>query len=281
MVAAAAGFSVMAASAKILDGIPVFEKIFVRSVISVVLTLWALRRVGAAARPKRPLLLLGRSALGFAGLACYFAAIDRIPLGSAVTLYNLTPIAAGIIGALFLGERFGLRNVASVLIGVGGIALISGFSPEVTLEGAAFVLGTAVFSAGAYTLVRVLNRAGEHPMVIVLSFPLFSLPLSAALGGAGFVMPTTVEWMWLLVLGLGTQVGQVCLTHALRHLPASRATQVGYVGVIFAMLLGIPLDDGWPGLAAIAGAALIFVSLLTWPAAQGPPAPTATPRARA
>lgn len=277
MVAAAAGFTVMAAAAKLLPGIPVFEKIFVRSVISVALTLWALKSAGVKIRAHRPFLLAARAILGLAGLSCYFAAIARIPLGAAVTVYNLTPLCAGAIGAIFLGERFGWRHTGAVLIGISGIALISGFTPEVSAEGVAFALGTAVFSAGAYTLVRKLH-ASEHPMIIVLSFPLLSLPLAALVGGRDFVLPTGMQWFWLLVLGLGTQVGQVCLTHALKSLPASRATQIGYVGVVFAMLLGIPLGDGLPGLAGIFGAVLVFASLLAYPSAHGPPAPAAAPR---
>jgi len=274
MVASAAGFAVMAASAKLLPDIPTFEKVFARSVVSVVLTLWVLRRARVALKPQRPWLLVARSVLGFAGLACYFSAIARMPLGAAVTIYNMTPLVAGLLGVLALGERFGWRHAGAVLIGLGGIAMISGFTPDVTLEGVGFALGTACFSAGAYTLVRVL-RSSEHPMIIVLSFPLLSLPLAALLGGADFVWPRGTEWAWLLVLGLGTQVGQVCLTHALGHLPASRATQIGYVGVVFAMLLGIPLGDGWPGPAQLVGAGLVFASLLAYPAAQGPPAPAA------
>ena len=274
MTASAAGFAVMAASAKLLPDIPTFEKVFARSVISIALTLWVLRRAGVALRPRRPWMLLARSVLGFTGLACYFAAIARIPLGAAVTIYNVTPLFAGLIGVLFLGERFGWRHAGAVLIGLGGIALMSGFTPAVTPEGVGFALCTALFSAGAYTLVRKL-RASEHPMIIVLSFPLLSLPLSALLGGRDFVLPHGGEWGWLLVLGLGTQVGQVCLTNALGHLPASRATQIGYVGVVFAMLLGILLGDGRPGPAQLAGAGLVFVSLLAYPAAQGPPAPAA------
>lgn len=287
MIAAAASFTVMAGAAKMTPSIPTMEKIFARSVISVLLTLWALRGVGAAALPKRPWRMVLRGVLGFLALFCYFESIARIPLGTAVTVYNTAPLWAGLVGLFFLGEVFTGRHVASILVGLAGVALIGGLSPDVTWDGVAFGLACSVLSASAYTTVRLMNREGEHPMMIVLCFPLISVPLAAVLafvpGGGGFVMPQGWDWIWLLVLGVATQGGQVCLTYALRHLSAARATQIGYVGVIFAMALGSIMGDGLPGWIQLAGAGLVFGSLIAFrpKAAPATIAASATPaRAR-
>lgn len=268
MIAAAAAFTVMAGAAKMMPAIPTMEKIAARSLISVLLTLWALRGVGAAARPKRPARMALRGMLGFVALWCYFESIARIPLGTAVTVYNTAPLWAGLVGLIFLGESFGGRQLVSVLIGLAGVGLIGGFSADAAWDGVAFGLACSIMSASAYTTVRLMNRDGEHPMMIVLCFPLVSLPLAAAgaflPGGGGFVMPQGWDWCWLLVLGLGTQAGQVCLTYALRELTAARATQIGYVGVIFAMGLGAAMGDALPGGIQLGGAALIFVSLVAF-----------------
>jgi len=259
MLAAAASFAVMAASARLLPDMPTMDKILWRSLLSVLLTAWALRKAGRAALPRRPLLLVQRAVLGFIGLAFYFEAIKRIPLGTAVTLYNTTPLFAAVIGGMFLGEKLGKRRILGLLVGLSGVALVRGFSPEGDGVGVLFALGCAAMSAGAYSTVRVLHSS-EHPMTIVLCFPLVSIPLAFLLG-AGSRLPLAVEWPWVLVLGLATQSGQVCLTHSLRHLSASKATQIGYTGVVFAMVLGIFLGDGLPSAAALGGAALIFLSL--------------------
>lgn len=268
MIGAAASFTVMAGAAKMTPSIPTMEKIFARSVVSVLLTLWALRGAGASARPKRPGRMLLRATLGFVALFCYFESIARMPLGTAVTVYNTAPLWAGLVGLMFLGESFGGRQLISVLIGLAGVALIGGLSADVTWAGVGFGLACSILSASAYTTVRLMNRDGEHPMMIVLCFPLVSLPLAAACaflpGGGGFVLPQGWDWAWLLVLGLGTQGGQVCLTYALSSLTAARATQIGYVGVIFAMALGAAMGDGLPGWIQWAGAALIFASLIAF-----------------
>jgi len=260
MIAAAFGFAVMAASAKMMPDLPSFEKVFGRSVLSVAITWWMMRKAGGKYAPNSLGGLFLRAIFGLAGLVCYFEAIERIPLGTAVTVYNLTPIFAAFIGFTVLGEKITGKRTLSILIGIGGVALIKGFTPTVTWSGVWFALGTALFSAIAYSFVRVLNRT-EHPLTIVMAFPLVSLPISAILGGAEFRWPVGWEWWWLLILGLGTQMGQVCLTHALRYHTASRATQIGFVGVVFAMVLGTMMGDGLPGWAQVGGAALVFWSL--------------------
>lgn len=268
MVGAAASFAVMAGAAKMTPSIPPMEKIFARSVISVALTLWALRGAGAAARPKRPARMLLRGVLGFVALWSYFECIARIPLGVAVTVYNTAPLWAGLVGLFFLKEPFHGRQAVSILIGLAGVALIGGLSADVTWDGVAFGLACSVLSASAYTTVRLMNREGEHPMTIVLCFPLVSLPLAAGLafapGGGGMVMPRGWDWFWLAVLGFATQGGQVCLTYALRHLSAARATQIGYVGVVFAMAIGVAMGDGLPGWTQLAGAGAVFLSLVAF-----------------
>jgi len=261
MIAAASSFVLMAASAKMMPALSSLEMVFGRSILSVGITAWMMRGAGAAVKPKRIGLLCLRSVFGLAGLICYLEAIERIPLGTAVTVYNLTPIFAAIVGLLFLGEKISKRQAVSILIGIGGVALIKGFSADVTWPGVIFALGTAFFSAIAYSFVRVLNKT-EHPLTIVMAFPLVSLPLTLMFGGWNFRMPVGMEWFWLVALGVATQSGQVCLTHALRYHTASRATQIGFIGVVFAMLLGILLGDGVPGLAQIGGAALVFCSLV-------------------
>jgi drug/metabolite transporter (DMT)-like permease len=257
MIASAASFSVMALAAKLLPEIPAFEKVFFRSLISVVMTIYALRAAGISLHANRKWMLLLRSIFGFGGLVCYFEAIARLPLGTSVTIYNTTPIFAAIIGIVVLKEHHGPKRIASILLAIVGIAFIKGFSANAPSDGVIFGLLTALFSSIAYSLVRILGKT-ENPLIIVLAFPLVSIPLSIALGATDFRMPSGIEWWWLLALGVGTQGGQVCLTHGLRHHTATRATQIGFVGVVFAMFFGVFAGDGLPGSVEIVGALLVF-----------------------
>ena len=53
------------------------------------------------------------------------------------------------------------------------------------------------------------------------------------------VLPTGMEWSWLLGVGVFTQLGQVLITKGLSLLPAGRASSINYAQVLFATLWGI------------------------------------------
>ena len=121
-------------------------------------------------------------------------------------------------------------------------------------------------SAVAYTLVRALGKT-EHPIVIVMYFPLISLPASLILLWGDFVIPVGIEWFYLLAIGVATQVGQVGLTKSMRTESAGRATSFGYLQVVFAMLLGMLFYQEYPSLNTLLGAGLIIIGAylnLTW-----------------
>lgn len=275
MAGAALSFTLMAACARVLGPrIPTYEKIFARSVFSALVTLWMLRRAGVSLRPSRPLMLLARSLVGFASLACYFEAIARIPLGNAVVLLYVNPVVAGVLAAMFLREPFRRGQAVATLACFAGVALVVRPTPDAPLLGSLFGLGTGLLSGLAYTIVRALNRSGEHYHRIVLSFPVVSIPIALALGGRHFVMPEGAEWAWLLALGLTTQLGQMCLTQGLRHEATARATQIGFLAPVFAVLIGIPLGDGLPGWSSLAGAAVVVAAVLAYRPPPVPPRPS-------
>jgi drug/metabolite transporter (DMT)-like permease len=104
--------------------------------------------------------------------------------------------------------------------------------------------------------------------VIVLWFPLISLPLSLPLVALQPIIPTLPELGWLLGVGLFTQLGQIGLTHGLVHLPAARATTIGYAQVAFAALWGWLVFGEGIGPSTLAGAGLIGASILVGQAGQ-------------
>ena len=99
-------------------------------------------------------------------------------------------------------------------------------------------LGGALMTALAYVSVRQLSGR-EHPLVIVFYFPLVSVPATLPLLVGRFVLPTGMDWVWLVGVGLMTQMGQIWLTQGLAAMPAARATSINYVQVVFATLWGV------------------------------------------
>jgi drug/metabolite transporter (DMT)-like permease len=114
-------------------------------------------------------------------------------------------------------------------------------SPMGSLPAMAALIGLAgaLLTALAYVSVRQLS-VREHPLVIVFYFPLVSVPATLPLlWEQAALWPNPTEWLWLIGVGLFTQLGQIWLTEGLSALPAARATSINYVQVVFASLWGV------------------------------------------
>jgi drug/metabolite transporter (DMT)-like permease len=268
MVASALSFSLMGVCVKQVGGrIPAAEVVLARGLVSVVLSWLLVRRAGINPWGQRRGLLIGRGAIGTVALLCVYIALAELPLASATVLQYLYPTFTALLAWLMLGERIGRRVLLAVLVGWSGVLLVA--QPAQLLEGSGSLAGPAVLiavagafcTALAYVSVRSLARS-EHPLVIVFYFPLVAVPLSLQLVLLNPVWPTPVELLWLLGVGVFTQLGQVFLTSSLVALPAARATAISYVQVAFAGLWGWLLFgetvDGW----TIGGAVLVLTATL-------------------
>jgi len=268
MVASALSFSLMGVCVKQVGGrIPVAEVVFARAIVSVALSWWLLHRAGIPAWGKRRWLLIWRGAIGTAALVCVYAALAALPLAAATVLQYLYPPFTALLAWLMLGEPIGKRVLAAMALGWLGVLLVA--QPAGLLQGGAtlalvpvlIAVAGALFTAFAYVSVRSLGTS-EHPLVIVFYFPLVALPLSLPLVALNPVLPTPAELLWLVGVGVFTQLGQVYLTRSLTALPAARATAISYVQVLFAggwgwLLFGESIDS-W----TIAGAGLVLTATL-------------------
>jgi drug/metabolite transporter (DMT)-like permease len=222
---------------------------------------------------RRPLLFL-RGLFGFAGLSCSFYALIHLPLAEATLLQFTHPLFTLALAARLLGERLERGVLLGAPIAVLGLLVV--VRPAVLFGGASaqldpFATGVALmgafFAADAYVTVRHLVRTGEHPLAIVLSFPLVTTVLGAPLALHDFVLPTAIEWGYLCGAGIGAQVGQMALTRGIQILPASRATVYSYTQVVFASVLGALLFGEQPDAMTAIGGALVLLG--AWLAGSG------------
>jgi drug/metabolite transporter (DMT)-like permease len=268
MVASALAFSLMGLCVKQVGGrIPAAEVVLARAIVSVALSWWLLQRAGVDPWGQRRGLLILRGAIGTAALLCVYAALAQLPMASATVLQYLYPTITALLAWLMLGERIGKRVLLAIALGWTGVVLVA--QPAGLLQGAAalpplavlIALAGALFTSLAYVSVRSLGNS-EHPLVIVFYFPLVALPLTLPLVALDPVLPTASELLWLVGVGVFTQVGQVYLTRGLTALPAAQATAISYVQVAFAGLWGWLVFgesvDGW----TVAGAVLVLAAML-------------------
>ena len=268
MVASALAFSLMGLCVKQVGGrIPAAEVVLARAIVSVALSWWLLQRAGVDPWGQRRGLLILRGAIGTAALLCVYAALAQLPMASATVLQYIYPTITALLAWLMLGERIGKRVLLAIALGWTGVVLVA--QPAGLLQGAAalpplavlIALAGALFTSLAYVSVRSLGNS-EHPLVIVFYFPLVALPLTLPLVALDPVLPTASELLWLVGVGVFTQVGQVYLTRGLTALPAAQATAISYVQVAFAGLWGWLVFgesvDGW----TVAGAVLVLAAML-------------------
>jgi drug/metabolite transporter (DMT)-like permease len=279
MALAALAFSGMAVCAKWAGArIPTAELVFARGAVALGLSVALVWRAGIPMWGRRRGLLVMRGVWGFLALWCVYAALVRLPLAEATVLQYLNPIFTALLAAVWLGERDDRAVVASIALSMLGVVLVtrpgflSGGASALDPLGVALGIAGAFFSACAYVGVRTL-AASEHPLVIVLYFPLVATPAAIPAMLPVATWPRGLEWLALIGIGLLAQVGQIFLTRGFQHEPAARATALSYLQVVFAAAWGVLFFGELPGPAAVLGAVLIAAGTLVAVRSAGTTAP--------
>jgi drug/metabolite transporter (DMT)-like permease len=270
-------FSLMSAFAKLAGGrLPSQEIVFFRAIVVTSLTYYAIQARGIDPWGTEKGLLLLRGLLGYAALSCFLWAVIRLPLADTTVIHFTNPVWTALLAALFIGEVLRGWEVILGIVALGGVIMVvrpgflfgdvSGLDP--VAAGAA--LAGAILAAAAYVAAKKLIRTHD-PLVIVFAFAVVSLVGSIPSTVSSFVMPTGLEWLILLGVGLGAQGGQLFVTKALQVEKVSRVMAVGYLQIVFAAAWGLLLfqevPDVWTGLGASVIIASTFFMGWTHPVA--------------
>jgi drug/metabolite transporter (DMT)-like permease len=265
MVGATACFAVMGMLVKMLSVRHAFlELMFFRNLLSLPIVLAAGLRTGALLRTRR----LGGHALrassGLMGMGCAFFALTLLPLADQTALNYTQPLFTILLVIPWLGERPGPARWAAVVIGfIGVLVIAAGQGLGAPDGGGSLILGYAVaamggaFGALSTLLVRQLS-ATEPSTTIVLWQALLMA------GMTGLTLPfvwTTPGWAdlgLLILMGIIGGVGQVLQTEAFASAQVSSLGPYTYTGLLWAGLLGWFVWGETPGVAMLAGSALII-----------------------
>jgi len=191
----------------------------------------------------------------------FFITIQNIPLASAVTIQYLSPIFTAIIAIFVLGERMKKMQWLFFALAFIGVALLKGFDERVSVLYLALGLLSAFFAGAAYNCIRLVKDT-DHPLVVVLYFPMVATPIMLVLSYYEWVMPIGWEWGIILLLGVFTQIGQVYMTKALQAEKANLVASLKYLGALYALGYGYFLFDETYGLLSLIGIGLILTGVV-------------------
>jgi drug/metabolite transporter (DMT)-like permease len=200
------------------------------------------------------------SFLDFAGLAYISASLERLIL-------YLNPTLVLLLGLLLYQRHIQRRQALGMLISYAGVVLV--FGHEINLQGADAALGALLVFASAISYAVYLLFSGElvrhlgslrlvglaTTVACLLCIAQFVLlrPWSAA------IVAPEVIWLSLLNATLCTAVPVLMVMMAIERIGASLASQVGMIGPMSTILMGVVIL-GEPFTAWVAAGTLLVIA---------------------
>jgi drug/metabolite transporter (DMT)-like permease len=217
--------------------------------------------------------LLGALMIG-AGNGFLVWAQQVVPSGVAAIMISVIPFwMVGVEMAMPGGERLHLRRLIGLLIGFGGIVLLTSASLDLAgVDSRQFLYGVVALQCSCLGWAigsSYAKRHARHENVLAAT------SLQMFFGGALLVLLGTVFGEWpdvqftlrsslavLYLLIVGSFVGYVSYAYALKYLPVSLVSLYAYVNPVIAVILGaLLLNEPFTARMAVA-IGVIFAAML-------------------
>lgn len=247
---------------KFLQHIPTHEIVFFRSVISLIICIIWIRRLGIPFFGNNIKWLLVRGFAGMTALFMFFLTIKQMPLASATTIQYISPIFTVLLATQIMNEKVKPVQWLLFLLAFAGVIIIKGFDDRISYLYLGIGVVSAFLSGVAYNGIMKC-RDTDHPITVVMYFPLIATPImGTACITVDWVMPQGFEWFLLLLLGIFTQIAQIYMTKALHTDHSSIIMPFKYIGVIYALIIGfLFFDESLPTMSFV-GIAVVIVAVI-------------------
>jgi drug/metabolite transporter (DMT)-like permease len=200
-----------------------------------------------------------RAVLLAIGLSTLFIGIGMLPLSNSMALYFSSTLFLVILSYPILKEKIGFVQGIAVALGLIGVLIIAKPGGDVFHWGTLFVIMGALMESAYNLYGRLLSTTHNS---FILTFLGSLLPALVVLIALPFVWITPDFWGWifLIVLGLGGGLGQLCVTFAYRYAPAGIIAPMIYSALLWSIMLDIILYGNWPTESLFLGCGIIIVS---------------------
>jgi len=236
-------FSLMTVCVKKTDeAIPIFELVFFRSIFSLVITSIIIKKKKINPWGKNKVLLTVRGLLGTIALICIFYSIRNMPLSLSTVIQYTYPIFISIFAVFLIKEKINFNLILALFLGWLGVFIIlspfHSISYEINQLVIVIAFTGAITTSLAYIAVKKLSKQ-EDIFIIIKYFPLISVITLSPIVYSNWITPQINDLIWIIGIGIFTQAGQTFLTLGLKNLPASQASSINYLQVIFGSTWGI------------------------------------------
>jgi drug/metabolite transporter (DMT)-like permease len=254
-------FSLANVFVKQVSHIPAMETVFFRCMIASAICIYGLKRDGGSLVGSNHLMLFLRGGFGTIALFFFFLTLQNMPLATAQTIQYLSPIFTATIAIFILKESVVPAQWFFYAIAFGGVLLIEQVDERISPFYLAIGILSAFCSGMAYNLVRSL-RGKEHPLTVVFHFQLVGAI-------AGFIAlffdwktPVGWDWIYLPLVGVLSQLGQIFLTNALQRERIAGVAIINYTGLVYAITIGWIIFGETQTLMSLAGMALVVAGVV-------------------
>lgn len=251
-----------------LQAYPPHELVFFRSLISFSISAFIIyrRKLPLFGNNKKWLFLRGTA--GMLALTIFFFTLHTLPLAIASTLQYLSPIFTVFIASKLFNESVSkLQYICSLIAFIGVIFIgMNGLSSEFSTDYNTLfwmVLGivSAFLSGIAYNAISKLKET-EAPINIVIYFPMLALPITGIWCLFDFTFPQGIEWIFLLIIGVFTQIAQVLMTKAFMFADTALVAPFQYIGAVYALLSGWFIFNEQLEFISLVGIGLVILGVI-------------------
>jgi drug/metabolite transporter (DMT)-like permease len=250
---------------------PIHELVLFRSIISFSISALILKTKKLPIIGQNKKWLLIRGTAGMIALTLFFHTIHTLPIAISSTLQYLAPIFTLLFATVWLKEKIKTLQWICIFIALSGVFVIgigkNSFENQLSLNSLStlnwILVGviSAIFSGLAYVSVVKLKHT-EQPLHVVIAFPMISLPVMFIWTCFDYVIPNGIEWLYLLLLGIFTQIAQVFMTKAFMYGDVAIVSPFQYLGSIYAILVGTFLFNEILPFSSFTGIFLILAGVL-------------------
>ena len=205
-------------------------------------------------------ILFLRAFIGSISLATFFMAVQRMPLGSAVSIRYIGPIISVVLAMYFLKEKVKPLQWLGFLISIVGVFVLKGFDLRISMSGFILVLISAVTVGAVFTMVRYLATR-EHHLTIINYFMVTSMLIGIS-SIYYWTIPKGFDWFYFAAMGIAGLFGQVFMTIAFSKGNTNTIAPFKYMELVYALLLGYFIFGEHYSIFATIGLSLIVVGML-------------------